>query len=114
MPSYWNWLLTGILTVAGAITALGGAAVVIINAVKTFKRPNDQQNKAIADHEKRLDALERKSEQNESDMGRIDGISRALLRGMVALLYPGIDSDSRTVKEQAYKDLTSYLIEKKD
>lgn len=113
MPEF-NWIVAAILAVCGGITAIGGAAAVVINAVKALRRPNDQQNEILADHEKRLSAMERKSEKNESDMGRIDGISRALLRGMVALLSPGIDSDSRTVKEQAYKDLTSYLIEKKD
>lgn len=113
----------GFLAACGGLTTVAAAVVVVAKAIKALKKPsedaNSAQNAKIAENaeeikklKKRMDELERKEEDGNIELAKIDGLVRATLKGMLALLSSGIEGDSAEMKQQAYEELTQYLIEK--
>lgn len=112
----------GFLAACGGLTTVAAAFVVVAKAIKAIKKPsedaNSAQNAKIAENaaeiqklKKRMDALERKEEASNNELAKIDGLVRATLKGMLALLSNGIEGNSAEMKQQAYDELTQYLIE---
>ena len=124
MPEYFTLgqIVGGFLAVCGGITTVAAAVVVVIKTAKALKKPSEEANQAqnakIAENadeiqklKKRMDALERKEEASNNELAKIDGLVRATLKGMLALLSNGIEGNSAEMKQQAYDELTQYLIE---
>lgn len=49
-----------ILSIAGGITAISAAVVVIVNAIKKAKEPDTKQNLKLTEHDKHLEDIDRK------------------------------------------------------
>ena len=49
-----------ILSIAGGITAISAAVVVIVNAIKKAKEPDTKQNLKLIEHDKHLEDIDRK------------------------------------------------------
>lgn len=49
-----------ILSIAGGITAISAAIVVIIKAIKKAKEPDTKQNMKLIEHDKHLEDIDRK------------------------------------------------------
>ena len=48
-----------ILSIAGGITAISAAVVVIVNAIKKAKEPDTKQNLKLTEHDKHLEDIDR-------------------------------------------------------
>ena len=126
-----------ILSIAGGITAISAAVVVIVNAIKKAKEPDTKQNLKLIEHDKRLEDIDRKlkndkevldlyrskllsieEHQKEQDIvveeQRVNksehGIN-VMMKALLALLSHGIDGNAIDPMKEAKAALESYLID---
>lgn len=110
-----GWIMSG----CGFITAIAAAAAVVWKAIKAARKPNEDQNRQIAELKKELDGLKSdvnglKNEvyQKGADIDRIEAGNRITQKSLLALLSHGINGNSIDAMEQARDELTAYLIDK--
>ena len=112
-----------VLLICAAISAVGAAVAVIVNAVTAAKAPTKQLEERIDTYErstdKRLgdleDAVEKHVEYFGNDKKRLDGIeegNRVTQRALLALLSHGIDGNDVEGLKKAKNELQQYLIDK--
>ena len=95
----------GIVTISGAITAIGGW-------LNKAKAPEKEQNERISTLEKRVDNLEASSNNDGERLKTIEESNRITQRGMLALLKHSINGEDVESLKEAEKDLEEYLITK--
>ena len=100
----------GLLTLAGAISTIGGAVEKLVKVVKAAKAPNDQQNTRIFGLEKRMDSVERKLANDQKHLDNIDAGNRVTQLALLALLDHGIDGNNIDQMQHAKEELQQHLI----
>lgn len=103
LAGYFGWFLGGVILLRN-----GGKA--ILDIVKAFKAPNDEQDKriqALEDHVKKNDSYLARDNQ------RLDAIeegNRVTQRAILALLDHSLDGNNTKQMQDAKTDLQNHLI----
>ena len=98
--------------VAAAIVLLANAAEKIIKGVQAAKAPNAQQNARLDALEKRMEAAEKKLENDKRHFQSIDESNRVTQVALLALLDHGIDGNNTSQMKHAKEELQNHLINK--
>ena len=98
-----------ILAVCGGIGIIGAAIVWIARAVGFFKKPEEEQNARIENHETRLKELERKSDKESEQISSVQEEMKVLLLGTHALLRHAIDGNDIVSLKEAENDIIKFL-----
>jgi len=99
-----------ILAAASAIVLLANAAEKIGKAVQNAKAPNLQQNQRIEALEKRMEAAEKKLDNDKHHFDAIDASNRVTQVALLALLDHGIDGNNIDQMQHAKEELQTHLI----
>ena len=105
-------IVAGILSVAGAISTLGGAANWLVKLVQAIKAPNEEQDKRISDLEKHMEEVDGYLANDRKRLDSIDGDTRVTQRALLALLDHGIDGNNIEQMQHAKEELQNSLISK--
>ena len=100
------------LTFCGGITIIGGAAVYLAKAVGWLKKPETKQNEVLDDHEKRIARLEEKTDNDYSDIRKLQQEMKMMLRAVVAIMKHEIDGNNTADLKKEQEAIDDYLFEK--
>ena len=100
----------GLLALAGAVVTVGNAVEKITKAVRAAKAPEQKQDDEIQDIKTRLDKVERKLENDKTQIEDTKAGNHVLTKGMLALLEHGINGNNIDQMKDAKKDVEAYLI----
>jgi hypothetical protein len=109
-----NWspaeVWAAILATASAIVLIANAAEKIAKAVKAAKAPGEQQDKRLEDLERRMEAAEKKLDNDSRHFDAIDASNRVTQVALLALLDHGIDGNNVEQMQHAKEELQTHLI----
>lgn len=89
-----------ILAICGGISALGGAFAYIAKVFGWIRKPEQEQNLKLQDHETRIKKLENKSENDFKEIEELKKQNYLLLTAMLATIKHQIDgNDVESLKE---------------
>lgn len=119
IPEAWGIFLS----ICGGLVTISAAASVIIKIVRHFRKPNLDQNEAIAETNRRIDRIETRTAEKfgeydtyfKNDKVKIESIeegNKFTQRALLALLSHNIDGNNKAQMEKARNDLQEYLIER--
>ena len=103
-------LWTLILAAASAIVLLSNAIEKIVKAVQAAKAPGAQLTKRLDDLEERIDAAEKKLDNDKKHFEAIDASNRVTQVALLALLDHGIDGNNLEQMQHAKEELQTHLI----
>lgn len=103
-------VIGGILALAGAVSTIGGAVEKIVKAVRAARAPELRQDDEIQAIKKRLDKVERKLENDKTQIADSKECNHVLTKGMLALLEHGINGNNIDQMKEARADVNTYLI----
>lgn len=95
----WNYIAFACVV----ITTLGGAGAIIVAVVKWWKKPDEDRDKMIKEHEKKLD-------NDHKRLMELEESNKVMMRSMLALMSHELDGNHRAELEKARDDLQDYLI----
>jgi septal ring factor EnvC (AmiA/AmiB activator) len=101
-----------VLGLPGAINTIGSAIEKIAKAKKAVEAPNAAQNEKIADHEKRIQKLERHQENDKRELEAIREYNRISALAQIALLDHGLDGNNIKPMQDAKDELNHWLASK--
>ena len=101
-----------VLTVAGAISTLGGAANWIVKLITALKAPNAEQDVRLGKLEKHMEEVDAFLANDKKRLDNIDESTRVTQRALLALLAHGIDGNHQKQMEEAKDELEYHLIKK--
>ena len=102
-------LISLFLTFCGGISIIGAAAVYIAKAVGWIRRPEHKQDEMLQDHEKRISELEEKTENDYSDIKKLQEEMAMMLRAVMALVTHSLDGNNKDELKDSKKEINSYL-----
>lgn len=115
IQEFWTILMAG----CSALITLSAAAVIIINAIKKLKEPENAQNHKIQDLEERMnkfeDRLTKHEEYFNNDNKRLLAIeegNRVTQKALLALMSHAINGNDVDKLKEAENSLREYLINK--
>lgn len=89
-----------VLAICGGISVLGGAFAYIAKALGWIRKPEQEQNLKLQDHETRIKKLENKSENDFKEIEELKKQNYLLLTAMLATIKHQIDgNDVESLKE---------------
>lgn len=94
------------LAMCGSIVTIGGAGVVIYKLYKRAKEPDNERDKMMKEHEKKLDNCTHRLDSVEDGMA-------VLMRATLAMMNHIINGDSIDEMKKASDDIQEYLISNK-
>ena len=97
------------LTFCGGIGIIGAATVYIAKAVGWIKKPEIKQNNILEDHEKRITELERKTDNDYSDIKKLQEEMAMMLRAVMALVSHSLDGNNKDELKDSKKEINVYL-----
>ena len=93
MPNLdFEMLLAFIMWSCGLIVTVGGAVAILERWSVKFKKPEDEQNARLADHDKRISKLETDIEDMSEQLTDLKEMSRLLLAQVAALANGDADA----------------------
>ena len=93
MPNLdFEMLLAFIMWSCGLIVTVGGAVAILERWSVKFKKPEDEQNARLADHDKRISKLEADIEDMSEQLTDLKEMSRLLLAQVAALANGDADA----------------------
>ena len=93
MPNlYFEMFLAFIMWSCGLIITVGGAVAILEKWSVKFKKPEDEQNARLADHDKRILKLEADIEDMSEQLTDLKEMSRLLLAQVAALANGDADA----------------------
>lgn len=101
-----------VLGLPGAINTIGSAIEKIAKAKKAVEAPNAAQDEKIADHEKRIQKLERHQENDKRELEAIREYNRISALAQIALLDHGLDGNNIKPMQDAKDELNHWLASK--
>lgn len=104
---------TVVAWVAAAIVLLGNAADRITQAWKAAKAPNDTQNQRLDALEEWRKEVDRKLDNDKTQLDAIQDGLRAIYQGQLALLDHGLDGNNIKQMQDAKDVLQHHLIDRK-
>lgn len=115
IQEFWTILMAG----CSALITLSAAAVIVINAIKKFKEPENAQNNKIRDLEEKMkkfeDRLLKHEEYFNNDNKRLLAIeegNRVTQKALLALMSHAINGNDVDKLKEAENSLREYLINK--
>ncbi len=107
-------IIIGLIVVGlpGAINTIGSAIEKIAKAKRAVEAPNIAQNEQLADHERRLERLERHQESDHKEMAAIREYNRISALAQIALLDHGLDGNNVKPMQDAKSELNNWLAKK--
>lgn len=112
-------IIAVILAVCGSIITISGAIGVITKAIEKTREPENNQNKRLDEHDKRLSALEeiagKFKEYFDNDDRRFKEIEKSnkiTQAALLALLKHSLNGNDMESLKNAEKSLEEYLIDK--
>jgi hypothetical protein len=106
-----------VVWICGAICAVAAAAGVIAKVVERMKKPNQDQNARLDEHDKHLGAIDARFEEYDRSFGndkkRIDAIeegNRVTQQALLALLSHAINGNDMDALKTAESALRDYLV----
>lgn len=115
IQEFWTILMAG----CSALITLSAAAVIVINAIKKFKEPENAQNNRIRDLEEKMDKFEDRLTKHEeyfnNDNKRLLAIeegNRVTQKALLALMSHAINGNDVDKLKEAENSLREYLINK--
>lgn len=107
-------MIVGLIVIGlpGAINTVGSAIEKIAKAKKAVEAPNAAQDEKIADHERRIDKLERHQENNNRELDAIREYNRISALAQIALLDHGLDGNNIKPMQDAKDELNHWLARK--
>lgn len=105
-------LITLLLGLCAAITAVGGAVAWIAKGVSKAKEPEKKQNERITDLERRLAKHDEFLDRDKERLEMIEEGNRVTQRAILALLAHGIDGNDIDALRAAKTELQDYLIKR--
>lgn len=100
------------LTFCGGIGIIGAATVYIAKAVGWIRRPEIKQDAILQDHEKRITELEGKTDNDYTEIQKLQAEMKMMLKAVVAIMKHEIDGNHQEDLLEAQKDIEKYLVEK--
>ncbi len=100
---------TIVVGLPGAIITIGGAIEKIAKAKKAVEAPNVAQDEKIADHERRIERLERHQESDHKELAAIREYNRISALAQIALLDHGLDGNNVKPMQDAKNELNHWL-----
>lgn len=97
------------LTFCGGIGIIGAATVYIAKAVGWIRRPEHKQDAILQDHEKRISELEEKTENDYSDIKKLQEEMAMMLRAVMALVSHSLDGNNKDELKDSKKEINGYL-----
>lgn len=101
-----------VLGLPGAINTIGSAIEKIAKAKKAVEAPNAAQDEKIADHETRIQRLERHQENDRKELAAIREYNRISALAQIALLDHGLDGNNIKPMQDAKDELNHWLAKK--
>lgn len=105
-------LITLLLGVCAAITAVGGAVAWIAKGVSKAKEPEKRQDERITELERRMAKHDEFLDRDKERLEAMEAGNRVTQRAILALLAHGIDGNDIDAMKEAKKDLQEYLIKR--
>lgn len=105
-------LISLFLAFCGGISIIGAAAAYVAKAVGWLKRPEEKQNEILQDHEKRIARLEEKTDNDYSDIRKLQQEMKMMLRAVVAIMKHEIDGNNTADLKKEQEAIDDYLFEK--
>lgn len=100
------------LTFCGGIGIIGAATVYIAKAVGWIRKPEIKQDAILQDHEKRITELEEKTDNDYTEIQKLQNEMKMMLKAVVAIMKHEIDGNHKEDLLAAQKDIEKYLLEK--
>lgn len=97
------------LAFCGGISIIGAAGVYIAKAVGWIRRPEHKQDEMLQDHEKRISELEEKTENDYSDIKKLQEEMAMMLRAVMALVSHSLDGNNKDELKDSKKEINVYL-----
>lgn len=101
-----------VLGLPGAINTIGNAIEKIAKAKKAVEAPNAAQDEKLADHESRIQRLERHQENDHRELAAIREYNRISALAQIALLDHGLDGNNIKPMQDAKDELNHWLAKK--
>lgn len=107
-------IIIGMIVVGlpGAINTIGNAIEKIAKAKRAVEAPNVAQDEKLADHERRLERLERYRENDHKELTAIREYNRISALAQIALLDHGLDGNNVEPMRNAKSELNNWLAQK--
>ena len=103
---------TTVLGVASAVCLLYNAGKAIDNVFRAFKAPNAEQDKRLANLEKRMATVEKNLTEDFRRFKELGDGNRITQRALLALLGHGLDGNNIDEMRHAKEELQNHLIDK--
>lgn len=100
------------LTFCGGISIIGAAAIYIAKAVGWIRKPEIEQNATLEDHERRIVELERKTDNDYTEIQKLQTEMKMMLKAVVAIMKHEIDGNHTEDLVEVQHDIEKYLLEK--
>lgn len=101
-----------VLGLPSAINTIGNAIEKIAKAKKAVEAPNVAQDERIADHEQRIQTLERDRDNDKRELEAIREYNRISALAQIALLDHGLDGNNIKPMQDAKDELNHWLARK--
>lgn len=107
-------IIIGMIVVGlpSAINTIGNAIEKIAKAKKAVEAPNAAQDEKIADHETRIERLERHQDNDHKELAAIREYNRISALAQIALLDHGLDGNNIKPMQDAKTELNHWLAQK--
>lgn len=107
-----TFTLTDISFLCSFITGIAAVVAIASNWNAKRQKPNEEQDKLIADHGKRLDRIEARLESDKSSIERLSTEVHLMLKADRALLEHGINGNNIEPMIKSQNEIDEYLIRK--
>ena len=107
-------IIIGLIVVGlpGAINTIGSAIEKIAKAKRAVEAPNAAQDEKIADHERRIEKLERHQENDHKELADNREYNRISALALIALLDHDLDGNNVEPMRNAKNELNHWLAQK--
>ena len=112
-------IIAAVLAICGAIITISAAIGVITKAIEKTREPENNQNKRLDEHDKRLSALEEIAgkfkeyfDNDDKRFKEIEKSNKITQAALLALLKHSLNGNDKESLKNAEKSLEEYLIDK--
>ena len=104
-----NEVIGLILAICGGISVLGGAFVYILKVLGWIRKPEQEQNSKLHDHEIRITKLEQKSNNDYEEIEELKKQNYLLLTAMLATIKHQINGDDVESLKECSASIEKYV-----
>lgn len=105
-------LVAAIISICAGLSAVSGAIAIIVTGVRKMKAPEQEQNRRIAELERKVAAHDRMFDNDKQEFEELKKEQKIVLQSLLALLAHGVDGNEIHKMEKAKDELERYLLNK--